>query len=106
MLASSVAHMAPAIEKVLPGRALGVAMRLVLLDVVSPFVLAYEYRLLPEELDLTIVVPFCAFVGGLAGAGRALLMNEPEKFPKSESLRGTLYGAIFGFFFVFFGVLR
>lgn len=93
-------------KKVQSDRALDAAVKLVVLDVVSPFLLAYEYQLLPEELDLTVVVPFCAFIGGLTGAGRALLMDDPEKFPKAESLRGTLYGAIFGFFFVFFGVLR
>jgi hypothetical protein len=80
-------------------------LRLLLMDVAVPFLLAYQYRLLPAEIDLTVMVPFCALIGGLSGAARALLLNEPERFPKAESVKGALYGALFGFFFVCFGTI-
>ena len=86
-------------------RSLEAVLRVFIFDLGAPFLLAYQYRFLPDELDLLSFVPFCALVGGLAGAGRALILNQPEEFPKGESIRGALYGVIFGFFFICFGTL-
>lgn len=83
---------------------IGVA-RLVLFDISAAWLLAYQFRLLPEDLDLTTFVPFCALVGGFSGAARAIVFNDPDEFPKAESFRGALYGTIFGFFFICFGAL-
>lgn len=95
--------MASTVIRINVPRSSGLGIRLFLFDVALPFLLAYQFRLLPKELDLTIMVPFCALIGGLSNAARALLLDEREDFPKAESVRGALYGALFGFFFVCFG---
>jgi H+/Cl- antiporter ClcA len=79
--------------------------RILLLDLAAPFLLSYQYHLLPNDLNLPSFVPFCALVGGFAGAARAVVLNRPEDFPKAASLRGAFYGALFGFFFICFGSL-
>jgi hypothetical protein len=62
-----------------------------------------KIRFLPKELTAVEFVPFCAFIGGLAGAFSGNILGREASFPKRESFRGAALGALFGAVFIAFG---
>jgi hypothetical protein len=62
-------------------------------------------RLIPNEVTAIELIPFCSFVGGLAGAYCGAILNGKGAPPRRESLRGAGLGALFGLLFIFFGVV-
>jgi hypothetical protein len=57
---------------------------------------ASSIHLLPKDIDAVAFVPFCALIGGAAGAFWHVLFHGFVNFPREESFRGAFLGIVFG----------
>jgi hypothetical protein len=67
---------------------------------------ASSIHLLPKEIDALVFIPFCALMGGVAGAFWHVLFHGFADFPQQESFRGAFLGIVFGIAFIAFGALH